>query len=266
VAENFKIGFIGAGNMAQAILYGMVNKQLVSPKNIFAYDVLKSTLDKVSEKSGVHAVASNVEAVEKSDIIVLAVKPHICPVVLDEIGEKLAGKAVLSIVSGIPFTELRKKLPETARILVIQPNTPALVSEGMTLFASTHSLSSAEMEFAKSVFGALGKVEIIPDHLLMVGGTASGASTAYMYMFIEAIADASVERGFPRDLAYKLCAQAMVGAGTMVLETGLHPGALKDQVCSPSGSTIRGVHALEREGMRGAVMDAIKACNDRWDA
>lgn len=262
--SDYNIGFIGVGNMAQAILYGIVSKNIMRGEDIYAYDIVQSTLEDVKSKAGINTTASNREVIEKCDIIVLAVKPHHCEDVLKEIGNLLDGKALLSIVSGWSFYELKKRVPDSCRIRVVQPNTPLLVGAGMTTFAKTTNFTQEEIEFVNNMFSIQGLVETMPDELLMVSSTSGGAAPAFAYMFIEALADAAVQAGIPRAIAYKMSAQAVVGAGKMVLESGLHPGALKDQITSPGGSTIRGVHALERGGMRGTVMDAVKACNDRW--
>lgn len=259
-----KIGFIGTGNMAQAILFGIVKHNTVPPQNIYAYDILPETLEKVCAKSGINPASSNIDVVEKCDMIVLAVKPHFCEGVLKEVGQSLKDKALMSIVSGWALEDIKTHVADTCRIQVVQPNTPLLVGAGMTMLAKTTTFKESELELVRSIFQPLGLVQVIPDELLMFCGTSGGAAPAFTYMFIEALADASVQDGIPRDIAYKICAQAVVGAGKMVLETGMHPGALKDQICSPGGSTIRGVHALERGGMRGTVMDAVKAANDRW--
>jgi pyrroline-5-carboxylate reductase len=262
--DNYKIGFIGMGNMAQAILFGMLDKGIVSEKNIYAHDVLAATLDKVVGKTGINPLASNPEVVKTCDMIFLAVKPNYCKDVLVEVGEFLADKALLSFVSGWSFEDIREFTADSMRLLVVQPNTPFMVGAGMTNFAKTTSFTKEELEMAKKIFGTQGLVEVVPDELLMFCGTSSAAVPAFAYTFIEALADASVEDGIPRDLAYKLCAAAVMGAGKMVLESGLHPGILKDQVTSPGGSTIRGIHALEKGGFRGTAMDAVKAANDRW--
>lgn len=262
--DGYRIGFIGTGNMGQAVLMGVINNKLLSKKNIYAFDINKQIINELNNKIGINIVKSNIELAKKSDMIVLAVKPHICCEVLKEIGKALKGKALLSIVSGWSLQEIKNHVDETCRIQVIQPNMPLTVGKGITLMAKSTTLSTKELIFVKEIFNSLGVIERVEDNLLMFYSTVSAASPAFIYMFIESLVDASVKDGIKREIAYKLCSQAILGAAKMMLENRLHPADLKDKITSPGGSTIRGVYELEKTGFRGSIMSAVNACNDRW--
>lgn len=210
-------------------------------------------------EQGVFSTGSNVELVRACECIVLAVKPVYVREVIAEVYEALRGKLVISIVAGYTFEMLAQLLPEDARFVRVMPNTPLAVGEGMSVISSRHTCSQTEFAFAQSLFEAAGKVAVVEDRIYTAANTLSGCGPAFVFVFIEALADGAVRCGVPRALAYELAAQTLAGAAKMVLETGEHPGALKDAVCSPGGTTIEGVLALEKGGVRSAVMEAVGA-------
>lgn len=253
-----KLGFIGAGNMGSAIIKGILNKQALQADKIYlSRKHPEKSMDFI--KMGIHVMPDNISLVQTVDCIVLAIKPVYAQEVIDEIHEALNGKFVISIVAGWTYEMLKKALPQTARFVRVMPNTPLAVGEGMSLLSSHCTCTEEEFDFAQSIFSAAGKTVVVEDAVYTAANGISGCGPAFVYEFIEAMADGGVRYGVPRALAYELAAQTLIGAAQMVLKTGEHPGKLKDAVCSPGGSTIEGVYALEKDGMRAAVMDAVGA-------
>lgn len=253
-----KIGFIGAGNMGSAILKGILKKGNLKPEDIAITDKLPQLCSKFGEQ-GVHVMASNKALVEACDCILLAIKPVYTAQVIEEVYAELADKFVISIVAGWNYEVLEKALPKTTHFVRVMPNTPLAVDEGMSLISLRSRCTAEEFDFAKSVFAAAGKIAEVEDHVFTAATSINGCGPAFVYQFIEALADGGVRYGVPRALAYELAAQTLIGAAKMVIETDEHPGKLKDAVCSPGGTTIEGVYALEKGGMRAAVMDALGA-------
>lgn len=253
-----KIGFIGAGNMGSAIISGILRQGSVQPCDVY---ISRKHPQKSADMAalGVHIAQSNDALVRAVDCVVLAVKPVYAAQVIAEIHEALCGKFVISIVAGWTYDMLKSALPENARFVRVMPNTPLAVGEGMSLISSLHTCTQEEFALAQSIFSAAGKVCVVEDHVYTPANGISGCGPAFVYAFIEAMADGGVRYGVPRALAYELAAQTLIGAAKMVLETGEHPGRLKDAVCSPGGTTIEGIYALEKGGMRSAVMDAVGA-------
>lgn len=251
-----KIGFIGMGNMASAILNGMIKAEFLSGDSICAYDISLDQLKKV-ESLGIEFAKNEQEVVEKSEIIFIAVKPQVIENVLLPLKEKLKGKAIISIVLGYDFKKYEEIVDGSTRHIFVMPNTPVQVLEGMCLLEETHSLNKDEFEFTKKLFESIGRVEIVPSHLMGVAGALCGCSPAFIYMVIEALADGAVKEGMPRAMAYRLASQMILGSGKMQLETNIHPAILKDNVCSPGGSTIQGVKVLEDGKMRSLFIEAI---------
>lgn len=251
-----KLGFIGMGNMAGAIACGLVKSGFLKGEDMIAYDIMDSQLDKVKEL-GFMIASDEKEVVKESEMVFIGVKPQVVESVLLPLKELLKGKALISIVLGYDFDKYNEILDSSTRHVFVMPNTPALVLKGMSLIEEKHSLLLQEEEFVKNMFSSIGEIEIVPSHLMSAAGTLSGCGPAYIYMVIEALADGAVKEGVPRQMAYKLASQTILGAGSMQLETSLHPGVLKDQVCSPGGSTIKGVDALEKGNIRAAFIDAI---------
>lgn len=254
----YKFGFIGMGNMASAITTGFIESQYIGGNKICAYDLNQSQLDKMASL-GVTAKTNAHEVVKESDIVFLCVKPQVIESVVADIKEDLKDKAVVSIVLGYSYDKYNELLDASTRHLTVMPNTPMAVREGMCLLEQDHSLTEEEFKTIKEAFSSVGQIEIVPNHLMGVGGALSGCAPAYIYMVIEALADGAVMQGMPRKMAYKLASQTVLGSGKMQLETDLHPGILKDNVTSPGGSTIKGVKALEESGLRGAFIKAIEA-------
>ena len=252
------IGFIGMGNMARAITKGFVSKNAAAPENLYAFDPLYDSMKAYTDALGMHACRSIEEMLALTDTVIVAVKPHIVERALGAVKPLLKGKALISIAAGWNFEKYTALLGDEVRIQAIMPNTPCSVGEGMLLFEEKHSLEKEEHETALGMFRALGEVEIMPTHLMTAAMAISGCGPAYMAMVIEALADAGVKYGLARPVAYKLASQTMVGTGRMQLETGKHPGVIKDEVCSPAGTTIRGVEALEENGLRKAMMAAVR--------
>lgn len=253
------LGFIGIGNMGSAILKGALKKYYLKVNEVCAYDIDSAKLEKVCLETGILGCSSMDEMISKCDMLLMAIKPYFIDDVIGQYKEQLKNKAILSIALGYDFKKYNEILDETTRHLFVMPNTPCLVGEGMSLIEEQHSLTEEEFNFAKGIFESLGEVEVLPSRLMAVGGAMSGCSPAYVYMMIEAMADGGVKHGMPRDLAYKLASQTVLGSGKMQLETSLHPGILKDQVCSPAGSTILGVNALEDGNFRATIIQAISA-------
>lgn len=254
-----KIGFIGMGNMAQAIAEGFVRSGNVQKTDMLAYAPHREKLIKNSERIGFIPTASIQELVTASDIIIVACKPYQIEAALREVQEELAGKAILSVAAGWVYETYRKILGDTVRIQCIMPNTPAMVGEGVMLFEAENSLTQEEHAWMLELFSALGIVEELPTNLMGIGGAISGCGPAFMDLIMEAYADAAVQYGIQRETAYRLVSQTMLGSAKLQQATGSHPGVLKDAVCSPNGTTIRGVAALEHSGLRAACMDSIDA-------
>lgn len=260
-----KLGFIGAGNMAGAIVKGVISSGFTKAQDIVIYDVSPTQIEKMQEQYPVGIATSNPELVKSCDVVILAVKPIFLKGVLQEIKPYAAGKCIISIAAGWSFAMLTEILDTAsgAHVLRVMPNTPAMVGEGYTALCEETTLTKDEMAFAKAMFETLGKATVLPERLFDAVVAVSGSSPAYIYMVIEAMADAAVQLGMPRQTAIEAAAQAVLGSAKMVLETGEHPAKLKDAVCSPGGTTIDAVYALEQGGLRATIMDAMNACADK---
>lgn len=256
------IGIIGAGNMGSAILRGMVEANYVKASQLFAYDISSRRLSELQEDiPGIMICKDCYDLATQSDLIILAVKPIYISEVIAEIRSSIRGKAVLSIAAGWTTDMLTAELEGTgASYLRVMPNTPALVGEGMTAICDETTFCAEDFEFAKGIFDSVGKTKILPERLFDAAIAISSSSPAYIYILIEAMADAGVKEGLPRTYAYEMAAQSVLGSALMVLSSGTHPAALKDAVCSPGGTTIDAVIELERKGYRAAIMDAMDSC------
>ncbi|MCQ2982592.1 MAG: pyrroline-5-carboxylate reductase, partial [Treponemataceae bacterium] len=254
---------IGMGNMAQAIASGFISSGKIDGKDIFAYAPHQDKLQKNAERIGFTPCATQLEAIAQADTVLAACKPYQMEAVLAEIKDALKGKVLLSVVAGWNLKSFQDILGTDTRIQCIMPNTPAMVGEGVLLFESDHSLTAEEHEDTVHLFECLGVVEELPSHLMGIGGAISGCGPAFMDVFMEAYADAAVKYGIGRELAYRMVSQTMVGAAKLQQKTGSHPGVLKDAVCSPNGTTICGVDALEKHGVRGALISSIDAIMER---
>lgn len=256
-----KIGFIGCGNMASAIIKGILKKELVLKEDMIASAKTKETLEKVKKEFGIEVTADNLEVVSKSDILILAVKPQYYAEVIEQIKESVrAEQIIISIAPGKTLDWMQGCFGKEGKYVRTMPNTPALVGEGMTGVCRNANVTDAEYQMVLQILGSFGRVETIPENLMDVCVSVSGSSPAYIYVLIEAMADGAVADGMPRAQAYRFAAQSVLGSAKMVLETGMHPGELKDQVCSPGGTTMEAVRVLEEKGFRSSVIEAMKAC------
>lgn len=260
-----RIGLIGAGNMGSAILRGMLTADYLQQSDVAVCDTSRRKLEELSrELPGVTYAESAAELAEMCEMVILAVKPQYLRDVIDEIRADIEGKAVISIAAGWTVAMLEEALEGTdATCLRVMPNTPAMVGEGMTAICDETSFSEEDFAFAKGIFDACGRTVVLPEKLFDGAIAISGSSPAYVFMMIEAMADAGVKEGIPRACAYEMAAQALLGSALMVLQSGTHPASLKDAVCSPAGTTIEAVEMLERRGFRAAIMDAMNACAEK---
>jgi len=257
-----KIGIIGCGNMGGAILKGALASGVLAPEQAYVYDISPAAME-TAKSLGVNLAQDDEDVCAKSDIILLAVKPQNAAEALTMCKKALDGKALMSIVAGVTVERLQNMIDGTPRILRIMPNTPALVFEGAFALCSDNDFTAEELDTAKAIYEKIGVVEMIPEKLIDAVCGLSGGGPAYVAMFIEALADGGVKNGLPRATAYRLAAQTCLGTAKMILETGIHPGALKDMVTSPGGTTIEGCEALERGGMRYAVIDCINVATEK---
>ena len=256
---NKKIGFIGCGNMAKAMITSIIKAELVAPQSVFASDGYQPSLDDSKTRLGINTTMDNKEVVKSSDVIFLAVKPNIYDAVMQEIAPLVDRKLIVSIAPGKTLAYLENGLGKNTKILRTMPNTPAMVGEGVTAICPNNNVTKEDQEVLETIIGTFVTVERIDEKLFDAVVAVSGSSPAYVFMFIEAMADAAVLQGMARDKAYRFAAQAVLGSAKMVLDTNKHPGALKDMVCSPGGTTIEGVAVLEEKGMRSAVIQAMNA-------
>ncbi len=261
--KEFKLGFIGSGNMAEAIVSGAITKNVISAKNITVFDISAPRTAELKEKYGVITAESLPELAKQTDILFLAVKPNIMPNVLAELSDINAKQPVVSIAAGWSAAKIKAGLKNKNDILRIMPNMPLMAGEGMSVFESPSDMGEDEYLFIKSVFEALGLVLEQPEKLMDAVTSISGSGPAYVFMFIEALADAGVLGGISRNDAILLASQTVLGAAKAVLETGTHPAQLKDAVCSPGGTTIEAVRVLEDKGFRAAVIEAVSACAEK---
>lgn len=257
-----KIGFIGMGNMAKAIAVGLISSGKVVKNDIYAYAPNQDKLNANADEVGFTAVANLHELVNASELLIMACKPYQIDNVIREIGNDMKGKALVSIAAGWVHENFENILDASVRVQCIMPNTPAMVGEGVFLFEERNTLTTEEECYVKDIFGALGIVEVLPTRLMGIGGAISGCGPAFMDLVIEAYADAAVKYGIARPTAYRLVSQTMLGSAKLQLDTGKQPGQLKDEVCSPAGTTIRGVCALEKAGFRSACVESIDAIMD----
>ena len=242
-----KLGFIGCGNMAGAMLGGILKAGLLKKEDIIASALHEESRERIGKEFGIAVTGNNREVVERSKVVVLAVKPQFYEEVITEVKDAVTeAQVIVTIAPGKTVAWLTEVFAKPVKIVRTMPNTPALVGEGMTGVCKNELVSEAELLEVNKLLGAFGKVEEVPEYL--------------MEAVVSAMADAAVREGIPRKKAYKFAAQAVLGSAKMVLETGMHPGELKDMVCSPAGTTIEAVRVLEEKGLRSAVMEAMKEC------
>lgn len=256
-----KIGFIGCGNMGKAILGGLVASKLVPAENITVHNRSAKSVEAISQEFGSRGANSADEVAKQADVLIVGVKPNMMANILGEIRDALKPNAiVVSIAAGVTLETLEFALKDGQKVVRVMPNTPALVNAGMSSITPNKQVSEDESALIVEIFSSFGRAEIVPEYLIHSVVGVSGSAPAYVFMFIEAMADAAVLGGMPRAQAYQFAAQAVMGSAKMVLETGKHPGELKDMVCSPGGTTIEAVKVLEQKGLRAAVMDAMQSC------
>lgn len=258
------IGFIGLGNMARAMINGILSKGLVAPEEIMGSARSQETCDKVKKEFDIFTTTDNLKIATSADVLVLAVKPQMFADVLPGIANITKKDAVImSIAAGKTIKSIEEVLGRDQKIVRLMPNTPAMVNEGMTAVCPNANVTASDLEQVMKICESFGEAEVIPEKQMDAFCAVAGSSPAYVFMFMEAMADAAVQAGIPRDKAYKFAAQSTLGSAKLMLDTGKHPGVLKDMVCSPGGTTIEAVHVLEDAGFRAAVMDAIEACVEK---
>ncbi len=264
-----KLGFIGLGNMASAVIGGILKEGIASQQDIIGSAKTEKTAKEKAAEFGIEACTDNRRVTEQADVLVLAVKPQFFPEVIAEIRDLVKEETlVISVAAGKTIKYIEEQFgasegKRTIKLVRCMPNTPALVLAGCTGYCVNERVSEGEKEFAHKLFSSFGKAIEVPERLMDTVGSVSGSSPAFVFMFIEALADGAVAEGMPRKQAVEFAAQAVLGSAKLVLESGMHPEELKDMVCSPGGTTIQGVRTLEKGGMRGAVMDAVIACAER---
>ncbi|MEE1227859.1 MAG: pyrroline-5-carboxylate reductase [Lachnospiraceae bacterium] len=254
-----RLGFIGMGNMAQAIAKGFIDKKVIAGDHVYAYAPHLDKLKANAERIGFLPVESVTSLVSQCDTIIMACKPYQIDGVLEDVRDLLVGKALVSIAAGWDYATYEPKLKEGTRVQFIMPNTPAMVGEGVMLFEDQNTLEKEEREELMTMFQSLGLVLELPSNLMGIGGAITGCGPAFIDLIIEALGDVGVKYGLKRAEAYAMASQMILGSAKLQLQTGEHPGVLKDNVCSPGGTTIRGVDALEHAGIRAAMIDAVDA-------
>ena len=264
MAAPLKIGFLGAGKMATALAQGFVNAKLVKANQLLAADPFAAARQHFATETGARTVAANLDVAKGATVLFIATKPDQVAAALAEISGAFGKNHLLvSIAAGVTLAKLEAALPAGARVIRVMPNTPALVGAGASAFALGKNATAADGELAKKLLSAVGVALQVKEALLDAVTGLSGSGPAYVYQFIEALSDGGVAAGLPRDVATKLAAQTVLGGAKMVLETGLHPGTLKDQVTSPGGTTIEGLHELEKGKLRATVMSAVRSATEK---
>lgn len=259
-----KIGFIGTGNMGQAMIKGIISSKIVSSENILVSDKDTFKLQDVSNKFNIKGETSNVELAKNVDILILSVKPNIYKILIDEIKDVIKEETiVITLAPNLSLEDLSKMFKKELKIVRSMPNTPAFVGEGMSAIVPNSNITKEDLNYVFEIFNSFGKVEIVNEKIMSTVVAVSGSSPAYIFMLIEAMADAAVAGGMARDSAYKFATQAVLGSAKMVLDTNLHPGILKDMVCSPGGTTIDAVKELEKCGFRNSIIQAMEVCKNK---
>lgn len=264
MSSGLNIGFLGAGKMASALAKGFIQAGLVTAEGLRASDPVEAARAAFAKDTGARITDSNQTVATQTGVLFVAVKPDQVAAVLGELRATLgAGHLIISIAAGVTLARLEAACPPGTRVIRVMPNTPALVGASATAFALGQAATAADAALAQRLFSAVGVASQVKESLLDAVTGLSGSGPAYVYLMIEALSDGGVAAGLPRDLATKLAAQTLLGGAKMVLETGLHPGALKDMVTSPGGTTIEGIHELEKGQLRGTLMNAVRAAADK---
>jgi pyrroline-5-carboxylate reductase len=250
--------------MAEAFVRGLLRAELLAPRDVWLSDIRPGRAEQLARELEVNPAGSNLEAVTHAELVLLSVKPQDVPGLLDEVGADVrADHLVISIAAGVTLRTLEKRLPHHPPVIRVMPNTPALVQSGMAVLAPGSHARQEHAATALRLFGALGRAIVLPERHLDAVTALSGSGPAFLAVIAEALSDAGVRVGLPRDVAHLLAAQTMLGTGRMLADTGLHPALLKEAVTSPGGTSIAGVHAMERGGIRALIMDAIVAATER---
>ena len=259
-----KIGFIGCGNMGSAMIGGILKKGVFAKDEIIVSNLTEEGSKRSREKLGVVTTMDNCEVVKNANIVILAVKPQFYEEVINEVKDYLTPEhKIVGIAPGKTLAWLEEKFGLLLKVVRLMPNTPAQVGEGMTGACVNERVTREDPDQILTITNSFGRTEVVPERMMDAVGAVSGCSPAYVFMFIEAMADAAVAQGMPRKQAYQFAAQSVLGSAKMVLETGMHPGELKDMVCSPAGTTIEGVRILEQNGFRSAVFEALQGAADK---
>jgi pyrroline-5-carboxylate reductase len=258
-----KIGIIGTGKMGGSLLRGVLKANLISKEDVYASDVYEPGLLALHDELGINVSTDNFETVSNCDVLIVAVKPRIIKNVLRDINPHIGHRLVISIAAGITTDAIEAELGDICHVIRVMPNIAATVGEAASAICAGRNASVEDAEVAMAIFNSVGIATIVPEHLMDAVTGLSGSGPAYIFPVIEALADGAVYEGLDRENALKLAAQTVLGAAKMVLETGMHPGELKDMVASPGGTTIRGVHVLEQNNVRSAFMDAVIKSSER---
>lgn len=257
------IGFIGCGNMGKAMVEGIMKAKLIEGRQLAVSNLHPVKLQSLSDEYNFH-ISENIHVATVSDIVILAVKPYMYKDVITEIRAHVKSDAVIiAIAAGITIPDLYAMFGREVKAVKAMPNTPAMVGEGMSALAFGEHLDKADKDYVRAIFESFGKCAEVKESMMDAVTVVSGSSPAYLFMIIEAIADGAVLQGMPRSDAYMFAAQAMLGSAKMVLESGMHPGVLKDMVCSPGGTTIEAVAKLEELGLRSAIIEAMRVCANK---
>lgn len=258
------VGFIGLGNMAKAMINGIISEGVVSPDEIMGSSRTQATCDKVKKEFDIFATTDNLKVATNADLLIIAVKPQM----FDEVAKGIKGvikkdAIVVSIVAGKSLAYLGQALGDELRIVRLMPNTPAMVNAGVTAICANDKVGQADFDKVVKICESFGVAISLPEKSMDAFTAVAGSSPAYVFMYMEALADAAVKGGIPREQAYTIAAMSTLGSAKLMLDTGKHPGVLKDMVCSPGGTTIEAVQVLEDMGFRAAVLDAVEACIEK---
>lgn len=264
MSSALKLGFLGAGKMASALAKGFVHSGLSTAESIIASDPYESARAAIAKDAGIRTTTSNLDVLEAADVIILAVKPDQVNDVLAELRPNFTPKHLLvSIAAGVTLARMEAALPASARVVRVMPNTPALVGASASAFATGKAATAEDAQLVQRLLSSVGVAYAVKESLLDAVTGLSGSGPAYVFLMIEALSDGGVAAGLPRDIATKLAAQTLLGSAKLLLETGQHPGALKDMVTSPGGTTIDGLHELEKGGLRAALINAVRAAAEK---
>lgn len=262
ILDKQRIGFIGCGKMAQAMVQGMIRSSFIDRDQLIVSTKSENSAESVREKFQIQVTLDNKEVASFADILIVAVKPHLYGDILTEIKNSVKKETIIvTLAAGLDISFVENKLSSETKVIRSMPNTPSLVGEGMTVFSSNKNVSAEEIEYLKKLFLSFGKVEVVEERLMDYIPAISGSSPAYVYMFIDALAMGGVRSGIPANKAYQMAAQSVYGAAKMVLETGKHPSVLQMEVCTPGGTTIEAVNTLEQQHFKGTILAAMESCD-----